>query len=69
MAGLESAKFIRRGSVAERIVSADCDGHNVRTATLTTQFVYLRCGDGGEGWSIPDRRQTPRDDARTKFQP
>jgi hypothetical protein len=38
-----------------------CDAKAAKAATLTERFVYLRCGDCGEVWVIPERREFSRD--------
>ena len=63
----ECSNYLRRDGIAERIACAHCKGYSVGAATVTTEVVYLRCGDCGQVWSIRDRRQRPRADDRPKF--
>lgn len=47
---------------AEQQSCASCGEVRVRAVTMTTRFVYIRCEQCGEVWSIPERRQYPRKD-------
>ena len=44
----------------EQQACASCRGLTVRAVTTTSRFVYIRCDDCGEVWSIPERRHYPR---------
>ena len=41
---------------------------NVTPVTRTIFVVYLRCGDCGASWAIPERRQNIRPDNVRRFQ-
>ena len=45
---------------APRAVCPVCGGTRVGAASLADRFVYLRCADCAEVWSIIERRSMPR---------
>jgi hypothetical protein len=45
---------------APRATCPVCAGTRVGAASLADRFVYLRCADCGEVWSIIERRSLPR---------
>ena len=44
---------------APRATCPVCAGTRVGAASLADRFVYLRCADCGEVWSIVERRHDP----------
>jgi hypothetical protein len=46
--------------IPPRATCPACDGTRVGAASLADRFVYLRCADCGEVWSILERRTIPR---------
>jgi hypothetical protein len=46
--------------IPPRATCPACEGTRVGAASLADRFVYLRCADCGEVWSILERRTIPR---------
>ena len=54
-------------AVSDKQGCARCANDDVVAVTITSQFVYLRCANCGEVWSIPQRRKTLRFDDPKQF--